>query len=369
MCGIAGFSLSPNSNIDARKLAHELLCAIEDRGYMASGYAYQVGNQMGYHKQAVTGSKLSVKQMPRRASHVILHTRLATHGSIHDNNNNHPVMSPSQDIALVHNGVIYNHEDVRLKITADLPDVDTSVIPAVIEQLGVDSLDVLDGDAAIAWFNRAEPETLHLARYQHSPLVICQVKDGSFIFASTEPLLNKALKRLKLKAVWTHFPKELEHYIVKNGVVTAQQALPQPKFYNNVYDYGYYRHQTSGAKSSSGYKKWSWEEDYVPTSSLSYDDDEYWDMPIADIKSERVGADEDTKYDSRYYTVVADSTAGKTFTFYYTYDEHDIWEEELWVVEESDYMELVDFGEVIRGQLVSDMNLLGSKPGELAVEY
>lgn len=41
MCGIAGFSLTPNSKVKARQLGNAMLTAIEDRGYMASGYAFQ----------------------------------------------------------------------------------------------------------------------------------------------------------------------------------------------------------------------------------------------------------------------------------------------------------------------------------------
>jgi hypothetical protein len=321
---------------------------------MASGFAYQVGKSMGYYKQAVTGSRLSLKQMPKRAGNVILHTRLATHGSITDNRNNHPVLSPSQDIALVHNGVIYNHEEVRLKVTGELPDVDTSVIPAVIEQLGVNSLDVLDGDAAIAWFDRNDPETLHLARYQHSPLTICQVEDGSFVFASTQVLLDKALKRVGLKAIWYHTSVELEYYQVSNGVIHTKQELPAPKFTYNAYDYSYFRHQTAGAKSKSSgvvtdiryYDAW---DDYLDEDSTYFTVQKYDDSDIG-LPS----------YDpevSRYWITVADNTTGEQFTQYFTKDEFAAYEDECWDLLDSSSFTLMGYGPVVDGQKVNEYQL------------
>ena len=40
MCGIGGFSLSTDSKINPRVLSNALLTVLEDRGYMASGFAF-----------------------------------------------------------------------------------------------------------------------------------------------------------------------------------------------------------------------------------------------------------------------------------------------------------------------------------------
>lgn len=367
MCGIAGFSLSPTSKIKARQLSNALLCAIEDRGYMASGFAWQHNDAMGVFKKAVTGSKLPLKSMPKHARNVILHTRLATHGSVDDNRNNHPVMSPSNDIALVHNGVIYNHHEVRSKVNGKLPDVDTSVIPAVIEQRGVESIDLLDGDAAIAWFDRNDSSTLHLARYQHSPLVMAQVEDGSFIFASTEALLWKALIQLDLMPTWMETANELQYFTISNGVVLSQQSLPEPK-YSSAYDYAYYRHQTAGAKGGVKYD--------VPMvySDYEYDDyaggyyssdeqwDEYWDIPrparsyhhdyisIEDEDEEDTYVDTHTGYvrlsDARWYTKVQDDTSPQPELLLYTQGEEKIWKDELFLLAQESDITLLDYGSI-----------------------
>ena len=67
----------------------------------------------GFYKQPRPGSQLSLGELPRDARTVILHTRFATQGSTSDNRNNHPVISPEGNIALVHNGVISNDHLLR----------------------------------------------------------------------------------------------------------------------------------------------------------------------------------------------------------------------------------------------------------------
>lgn len=198
MCGIAGFSMSPNSSVNTRELAHNLLTAIQSRGTDASGFAFVKGMATSTYKRAVPGSELSLGELPRRSDAVILHTRFATQGSKHDNRNNHPVLSPSGRISLVHNGVISN--DYMFRGPADnefqgLAAVDSAVIPALIERDGVkDGADKLEGYAAIAWLDSSDKDSrLHLARLDYSPVAFTWLLDGSFVFASTKPLLAAAL--------------------------------------------------------------------------------------------------------------------------------------------------------------------------------
>lgn len=353
MCGIAGFSLSPNSKVKVRELSRSLLTAIEDRGYMASGYAWQVNSHMGYHKSATRGSQLKLKGLPKDARHVILHTRLATHGSITDNRNNHPVISPSENIALVHNGVIYNHNEVRLKIDGYLPDVDTSVIPAVIEQLGVESLDVLDGDAAIAWFDRKQHNTLHLARYQHSPLTMCQIEDGSFIFASTENLLWQVLIELQLMPTWMENAKELDYFTIRDGIVLSKQELPAPKYTGSAYDYGYFRHQTAGAKSNS----------YSKTHDIRYYDDYDWDWDWDETSyltpaTQEEFALKDIDPDAAYFIKLTEYPHATAHLLFYSEEEADVWKDELYMLCDEVDIHILDYGNVSQttGELVSMNN-------------
>jgi asparagine synthetase B (glutamine-hydrolysing) len=221
------------------------------RGNQASGFAYQSSTTSGVYKKNVAGANLSVKQMSKGTRLAVLHTRYATHGSAKVMENNHPVLSPDKSISLVHNGVIYNHDIVRKGIDANLPEVDTAVIPALLQQFDrdTDSFERLDGDASVAWLDEQDRLTLKVARVSHSPLVIAQLKDGSFVFASTEQILLKALDAIKLSLVYMENVPERVLMTVRDGVLTDVDALPamNPAYEDKfMYDYKSYRGMTSG---------------------------------------------------------------------------------------------------------------------------
>lgn len=239
MCGIGGFSLSDNSKLNSRKLSNVMLGLLEVRGSQASGAAWHANSSCGYIKRDVRGSALNLRSMPRRTQAVILHTRLATHGSTSDQRNNHPVLSPDNSIKLVHNGVIYNHDQVRTELNFKLPKVDTSVIPALLQQEQLAGIAKLDGDASIAWLSDDRLGDLHLARIEHSPLAICQVKDGSFFFASTEEILNKFLKKMKLTATFFLKMPERLGYTIRRGVIVETLEIPE---LDPAYEYNWARY-------------------------------------------------------------------------------------------------------------------------------
>lgn len=181
-------------------------------------------------------------RIPSDATSLILHTRNSTHGSPKDNENNHPVLSPSGDIRLVHNGVIYNHEELREllgKVGKSLPEVDSSVIPAMIEVYGIDSTDEIGGYAATAWFDRETGDTLHLARFKQAPVSFVRLWDGSLAFASTPEMLGRALN--KAGVAWfggwpTHFDSmdEGDYFQIVNGEIVNESEVE----WNNDYRYG-----------------------------------------------------------------------------------------------------------------------------------
>lgn len=257
MCGIAGFSLSPKSKINARKLSNSLLSELDVRGNQASGFAFQTGNSQGYFKKATSGASLPLKSMPRSTRVAILHTRYATHGTINNMANNHPVQSPDSTIDLVHNGVIYNHDLVRTELDYKLPEVDSSVIPAILQKYDrdFDKLSMLDGDAAIAWLDSNDMGVMRVARINHSPLFISQLKDGSFVWASTESILLRALGKAGLRATYAESVPERTLLTIRDGMLSAVEALPEtdPAFVDKSWygSYGAYRNMTSGGHSST----------------------------------------------------------------------------------------------------------------------
>ena len=254
MCGIAGFSLAEGSSVNARLLSHYLLAEITSRGQMAAGFGYATADGMGFHKAAEPGKSLKLRGMPRNAGNVVLHTRQATHGPTSDNRNNHPVMSPSGDMMLTHNGVIYNYDDVitdylEPSVAAELPPVDTAVIPAVLEKYGVDGLKYLGGYAAIAWLDAKEGTTLNLARITTSPVAFTYLLDGSFVYASTFTLLKKALKDADLEHGDIWMMDEYEHFKIDKGIVLEQPSIPKSEYKGRDL-YSSYSSITSGGKAS-----------------------------------------------------------------------------------------------------------------------
>jgi hypothetical protein len=241
MCGLAGFSLTKGSKVNSRELAHALLTQIESRGTDAAGWAYTTREgRDDMFKRATPGSQLSLKGMPRRADSVILHTRMATQGHQSNNENNHPLSSPNGTIRLVHNGVIANDWELKGMLTGDFPEVDSSVLPAMIEEYTVEGMSLVAGYAAIAWLDQTTNNTLHLARLDTSPVEIARLLDGSIVFASTEGLLARALKAAGLEWIGD-YPNtfysmaEGEYLQVTDGIITLQDNLG----WFQDYDYRY----------------------------------------------------------------------------------------------------------------------------------
>lgn len=256
MCGIAGFSLSTSSEINPRQLSNVLLSELDIRGNQASGFAFRSPKSSGLYKKAVAGASLPLKSMSRSATDVLLHTRYATHGSIKTFDNNHPVESPDKSIRLIHNGVIYNHELLRGELDYDLPEVDTSVVPAILQQFerNFSKLNMLDGDASIAWLDETDTDTMYVARVSHSPLQIAQLPDGSFVFASTESIMLNALDKLDLVPDYCEPVPERTLLKIRQGVMTDVIAIPEfdTKYEDKTWtNYGHYRNMTSGGWGSS----------------------------------------------------------------------------------------------------------------------
>jgi glucosamine--fructose-6-phosphate aminotransferase (isomerizing) len=110
MCGIVGY-LGPAQA--APVLLSELKC-LEYRGYDSAGVAVIEDGQLVVMKSAGKLSNLEViltKSQPK-ATVGIGHTRWATHGVPNDLNA-HPHIDSTGTIAVVHNGIIENHEELR----------------------------------------------------------------------------------------------------------------------------------------------------------------------------------------------------------------------------------------------------------------
>lgn len=252
ICGIAGFSKHPSSRLNARHLAHNLLAQIEKRGDHASGYAW-IGpdGSRGHYKNNVPGGQLTLGELPRNAVTVILHTRFATQGSTADNRNNHPVLSTDNSIALVHNGVISNDLRLRAELGIDPQihgEVDSLVIPSLIAQQGYKALNKLAGYAAIAWINMTH-DAMFLARLKNSPVSYTHTEDGSFVFASTSILLERALENADVNYGGIIDMPDGKIMVIQDGWISEYSQAPSMSY--DSHSYSRYSNATSGGHGST----------------------------------------------------------------------------------------------------------------------
>ncbi|MFT6790844.1 MAG: glucosamine--fructose-6-phosphate aminotransferase (isomerizing) [Cellvibrionaceae bacterium] len=180
MCGIVGAIARRH----VEKILIEGLRRLEYRGYDSAGIALIDHNKLKVRKAAGKVSNLDalVQQQADNGYVGIAHTRWATHGKP-TRINAHPHVSGK--IAVVHNGIIENHEILRQKLIDDgytfLSDTDTEVVAHLIHHYvsrGMPLLDAVkagtdecEGAYALAVINADEPSRI-VATREGSPLVI-----------------------------------------------------------------------------------------------------------------------------------------------------------------------------------------------------
>jgi glutamine---fructose-6-phosphate transaminase (isomerizing) len=193
MCGIVGAVASR----DITPILVEGLKRLEYRGYDSCGVAVY---DNGGLRRARSTDRVAELGADIARNHIagftgIAHTRWATHGAP-VTRNAHPHFSSigteEPSIALVHNGIIENHEALRAELQAGgfifESQTDTEVIAHLIRHIyNGDLLEAvqqavrrLHGAYAIAVFCRDEPHRIVAAR-QGSPLVIGRGKEENFL--------------------------------------------------------------------------------------------------------------------------------------------------------------------------------------------
>jgi glucosamine 6-phosphate synthetase-like amidotransferase/phosphosugar isomerase protein len=177
MCGIAGYSLSPDSSVDRTLAAQSLLAAIAERGADAVGYAYRSPGESypTVVKQRTPASHLLDRvAVPDEATQLLVHVRDYTKGHPSIAANNHPVRHGP--VVGVHNGVIVNDDELLAEHACARAEprmtVDSEAIFALAAHSRNDAraLEELRGSMAAAWLDEREPELLFAARGVGRPL-------------------------------------------------------------------------------------------------------------------------------------------------------------------------------------------------------
>jgi glucosamine--fructose-6-phosphate aminotransferase (isomerizing) len=197
MCGIVGYT----GDGQALPVLIEGMRRLEYRGYDSAGVAVMTETGLAVVRRAGGLDVLvgALDEDPPAGGAGIGHTRWATHGApTHDNA--HPHVDCHGRTAVVHNGIIENHDELRARLLTEghsfTSDTDTEVVAHLLESIMAlrscslidalrEAVGVLRGSYALVCLTEDEPETIVAAR-QDAPLIV-GVGEGLGLVASDIP--------------------------------------------------------------------------------------------------------------------------------------------------------------------------------------
>lgn len=202
MCGIVGYI----GKRDAYPVLIKGLKRLEYRGYDSAGVALiNKDRQLNVYKAKGKVSELEefVSQKDISGTIGIAHTRWATHGEPCQANA-HPHYSSSENLALIHNGIIENYAVLKERLQEKgfkfRSSTDTEVLVQLIEYFkNGNDLDLLTavqlalneviGAYAIAVLDKCKPDEIIAAR-KSSPLVVGIGKEEFFLASDATPIVE-----------------------------------------------------------------------------------------------------------------------------------------------------------------------------------
>lgn len=202
MCGIVGYI----GKRDAYPVLIKGLHRLEYRGYDSAGVALiNPEGRLNVYKAKGKVAELEAYAQDKdiRGTIGIAHTRWATHGEP-STVNAHPHYSESEELAIIHNGIIENYSVLKQGLQQHgytfKSATDTEVLVQLIEYTkrtdNVDlktavqlALNQVVGAYAIAVLDRSNPDVLVAAR-KGSPLVVGIGKDEYFLASDATPIVE-----------------------------------------------------------------------------------------------------------------------------------------------------------------------------------
>lgn len=201
MCGIVGYI----GMQQAYPILIKGLKRLEYRGYDSAGVALLNNNELNIYKVKGKVADLEVfaDTQDTQATIGIAHTRWATHGEPNQVNA-HPHFSQSEELALIHNGIIENYAVLKESLKEHgytfQSETDTEVLIQLIEYFKkkdrVDlptavqlALNQVVGAYAIAVIEKGKPDIMVAAR-KGSPLVVGIGEDEYFLASDATPILD-----------------------------------------------------------------------------------------------------------------------------------------------------------------------------------
>jgi glucosamine--fructose-6-phosphate aminotransferase (isomerizing) len=252
MCGIVGVVAERN----AVPILMEGLRRLEYRGYDSAGIAVLTADGRLARVRAVGKVKMLEEALEADpiAGHVgIAHTRWATHG-VPTQRNAHPHVS-RDGIAIVHNGIIENHEALRaglteLGYTFD-SETDTEVIAHRIHHhLAASSglyeavrktVSELEGAYALAVVAEGDPEAIVLAR-EGCPVVVGLGIDENFVASDVAALLPVTRRFMFLEEGDVAEVRRTSITVIDSHGARAARAVLESQLTADAVERGPYRH-------------------------------------------------------------------------------------------------------------------------------
>ena len=255
MCGIVGAA----SHQNIVEVLVEGLRRLEYRGYDSCGFAVINGDDAKHPiERARTTARVSELAEQGKDFHGTLgiaHTRWATHGKP-DTQNAHPHVSNGL-IAVVHNGIIENYENLRNELKAAgylfTSETDTEVIAHLIHQSYVAQskqdlpaavrsvLPQLHGAYAIGVIAQDSPNTLVGARVG-SPLVVALGDHENFLASDALALAGRAQSMMYLEEGDVAILQAESIQIIDQGGNPVQRDLKAMPAQADSVDLGPYQH-------------------------------------------------------------------------------------------------------------------------------
>jgi glucosamine--fructose-6-phosphate aminotransferase (isomerizing) len=250
MCGIVGAIAQRN----VVPILLEGLRKLEYRGYDSAGLA--VVNS-GLHRLRSVGRVASLAEMAEKTrvdgALGIAHTRWATHGAPSERNA-HPHVS-ADGLAVVHNGIIENHEAMRERLRLAgyqfVSDTDTEVVAHLIHRHLGESKDLLEatrravaeceGAYAIAVLAEKLPDRLVVAR-KGAPLVLGLGEKENFCASDASALLQVTKRMVYLEEGDVVELRRDAYRIVDAAGNPAIRPVHESKLSADAVELGPYRH-------------------------------------------------------------------------------------------------------------------------------
>ena len=205
MCGIVGAV----GDADAASVLYAALQRLEYRGYDSSGIVTAEGGTLNRRRAVGKLGELgkAMSKSPLAGDCGIGHTRWATHGGVTEANA-HPIMDGTGSVAVVHNGIIENHRELRAELSKAGHKFTSDTDTEALCHLFVEELKRCDGMAeataavlariegayAFAALSSAHPGEVAVAR-NASPLAV-GLGDGANYIGSDAAAMGGATRRV-----------------------------------------------------------------------------------------------------------------------------------------------------------------------------